>query len=79
MATIEERVKQIISTQLGVRLTEMRNNSYFVSDLGADDLDVKELMRALEEAFGIEIPDYEAEKIQNVQSAVDFCFYATSE
>ena len=72
MATIEEQVKQIISTQLGVRLTEMRNNSYFISDLGADDLDVKELMRAFEEAFGFEIPDYEAEKIKDVQSAVDF-------
>ena len=70
--TLEERVKKIIAEQLGVNESEITNESSFVDDLGADSLDTVELVMALEEEFGTEIPDDEAEKIVTVQQAVDY-------
>ncbi len=72
MDNIEQRVKKIIAEQLGVNEAEIKNESSFVDDLGADSLDTVELVMALEEEFETEIPDEEAEKITNVQQAIDF-------
>ncbi|EIJ42869.1 acyl carrier protein [Beggiatoa alba B18LD] len=72
MSTVEERVKKIVVEQLGVKEEEVKNNSSFVDDLGADSLDNVELVMALEEEFGCEIPDDEAEKITTVQQAIDY-------
>ena len=72
MASVDERVKQIIVEQLGVDEGEVTPNASFVDDLGADSLDTVELVMAFEEAFDIEIPDEEAEKIRTVQNAVDY-------
>jgi acyl carrier protein len=72
MALIEEKVKQIIVEQLGVDEAEVTNSASFVDDLGADSLDTVELVMAFEEAFDIEIPDEDAEKIRTVQDAVDY-------
>ncbi|NKB81171.1 MAG: acyl carrier protein [Nitrospirales bacterium] len=69
---VEERVKKIISEQLGVEEDEVVADAAFVDDLGADSLDTVELVMALEEEFEIEIPDEEAEKIQKVQQAIDY-------
>lgn len=71
-STVEERVKKIVVEQLGVKEDEVQSESSFVDDLGADSLDTVELVMALEEEFGCEIPDEEAEKIQTVQQAVDY-------
>ncbi|MEA9391988.1 acyl carrier protein [Acerihabitans sp. TG2] len=72
MSTTEERVKEIIAEQLGVKKEEVVNKASFVDDLGADSLDTVELVMALEEEFDTEIPDEEAEKITTVQAAIDF-------
>ncbi|MFZ0254625.1 MAG: acyl carrier protein [Gammaproteobacteria bacterium] len=72
MSTIEERVKQIVVEQLGVKEEEVSGDSSFVDDLGADSLDTVELVMALEEEFNCEIPDNEAEKITTVQQAIDY-------
>jgi acyl carrier protein len=72
MASVDERVKQIIVEQLGVDEGEVTPNASFVDDLGADSLDTVELVMAFEEAFDIEIPDEEAEKIRTVKDAVDY-------
>jgi acyl carrier protein len=72
MAAVEEKVKQIIVEQLGVDEGEVTPNASFVDDLGADSLDTVELVMAFEEAFDIEIPDEDAEKIRTVQDAVDY-------
>jgi len=72
MSNIEERVKKIVAEQLGVNGTEVKNESSFVNDLGADSLDTVELVMALEEEFGVEIPDEDAEKITSVQQAIDY-------
>jgi len=72
MSTIEERVKQIVVEQLGVKEEEVSGESSFVDDLGADSLDTVELVMALEEEFNCEIPDEEAENITTVQQAVDY-------
>jgi acyl carrier protein len=72
MADIEQRVKKIIAEQLGVNEAEIKNESSFVDDLGADSLDTVELVMALEEEFETEIPDEDAEKITTVQHAVDY-------
>lgn len=70
--TIEERVKRIVAEQLSVKESEVTNESSFVDDLGADSLDTVELVMALEEEFGTEIPDEEAEKITTIQQAIDY-------
>ena len=71
MATAE-RVKGIIAEQLGVEDEEVTMEASFTDDLGADSLDIVELVMAFEEEFGIEIPDEEAEKITTVRDAVDY-------
>ena len=72
MDNIVERVKKIVAEQLGVNEADIKNESSFVDDLGADSLDTVELVMALEEVFECEIPDEQAEKITTVQQAVDF-------
>ena len=72
MAAVDEKVKQIIVEQLGVEESEVTPNASFVDDLGADSLDTVELVMAFEEAFDIEIPDEDAEKIRTVQDAIDY-------
>jgi acyl carrier protein len=72
MADIQEKVKDIIAEQLGVDVTEVVPDASFIDDLGADSLDTVELVMALEEEFGIEIPDEEAEKISTVKDAMDY-------
>ena len=72
MESVENRVKKIVSEQLGVNESEIKNESTFVDDLGADSLDTVELVMALEEEFETEIPDEEAEKIASVQQAIDY-------
>lgn len=72
MASVEERVKQIIVEQLAVDEGEVTDNASFVDDLGADSLDIVELVMAFEEAFNIEIPDEEAEKIKTVKDATEY-------
>jgi acyl carrier protein len=72
MATVDERVKKIIAEQLGVEEDEVTAEASFVEDLGADSLDTVELVMALEEEFGIEIPDEDAEKILTVGKALDY-------
>jgi acyl carrier protein len=69
---VVEKVKQIISEQLGVDEGEVTPSASFVDDLGADSLDQVELVMALEEAFDVEIPDEDAEKIRTVQDAIDY-------
>lgn len=69
---ILSKVKKIAAQQLGVKEDEVGKESKFVDDLGADSLDTVELVMALEEEFGTEIPDEEAEKITTVQAAVDY-------
>jgi acyl carrier protein len=72
MENVEQRVKKIVAEQLGVNEAEIKNDSSFVDDLGADSLDTVELVMALEEEFETEIPDEEAEKITTVKQAIDF-------
>ncbi|MCG3186292.1 MAG: Acyl carrier protein [Rhodocyclaceae bacterium] len=72
MENIEQRVKKIVAEQLGVNEGEVKNESSFVQDLGADSLDTVELVMALEEEFECEIPDEDAEKITTVQQAIDY-------
>lgn len=72
MSDIEQRVKKIVSEQLGADEADVKNASSFVDDLGADSLDTVELVMALEEEFDCEIPDEEAEKITTVQLAIDY-------
>ncbi len=72
MSDVEARVKGVVVEQLGVDESEVTNTASFVDDLGADSLDTVELVMALEEEFGTEIPDEEAEKITTVQLAIDY-------
>jgi acyl carrier protein len=72
MSDIEQRVKKIVAEQLGANEADVKLESSFVNDLGADSLDTVELVMALEEEFECEIPDEEAEKITTVQQAVDY-------
>ncbi|GAB3248161.1 acyl carrier protein [Chitinimonas sp.] len=72
MENIEQRVKKIVAEQLGVNEADIKAESSFVEDLGADSLDTVELVMALEEEFECEIPDEEAEKITTVQLAIDY-------
>ncbi len=72
MASAEEKVKQIIVEQLGVDEAEVTASASFQDDLGADSLDIVELVMAFEEAFDVEIPDEDAEKIKTVKDAIDY-------
>ena len=67
-----DKVKEVIIDKLGIEDSKIESGSSFVDDLGADSLDTVELIMQLEEEFGIEIPDEDAEKITNVQPAVDY-------
>lgn len=66
------KVQEIISEKLGVSTSEITENASFIDDLGADSLDTVELVMELEEKFGIDIPDEDAEKIRTVKDAVDY-------
>ena len=70
--SLEERVKNLVISQLGVDAEKVTIDSSFIDDLGADSLDTVELVMALEEEFGLEIPDEEAEKIVSVGDAVKY-------
>ena len=72
MSTVEQQVKAIVAEQLGVKAEQVVNDASFVDDLGADSLDIVELVMAFEEEFGCEIPDEAAEKIVTVKDAVSF-------
>ncbi len=72
MEPVAERVKKIIVDQLGVEEELVTSEASFVDDLGADSLDTVELVMALEEEFGLEIPDEDAEKITRVKEAVAY-------
>ena len=72
MAAVQDRVKQIIVEQLGVDEAEVTPSASFVDDLGADSLDTVELVMAFEEAFDLEIPDEDAEKMRTVQDAMNY-------
>jgi len=70
--SVEAKVKSIIAEQLGVGEDEIKAESAFIEDLGADSLDIVELVMAFEEAFDLDIPDEDAEKIQTVKDAIDY-------
>lgn len=72
MATTAERVKDIIVKQLGVKPEEVKDDASFTDDLGADSLDLVEVVMALEEEFDAQIPDEEAEKIKTVGDAIAY-------
>lgn len=72
MAEIGQRVKSIIAEQLGVKLEDVTDSASFVDDLGADSLDTVELVMALEEEFGVEVPDEDAEKMTSVGEAIRY-------
>ncbi|NLV23869.1 MAG: acyl carrier protein [Deltaproteobacteria bacterium] len=72
MASIAERVKQLVAEQLGVDEDQVTEEASFMDDLGADSLDTVELVMALEEEFDIEISDEDAEKVRTVQDAIDY-------
>ncbi len=69
---IVERVKRLIAENLGVALEEVRADAAFIDDLGADSLDIVELVMAIEKEFDVEIPDEDAEEISTVQDAIDY-------
>ncbi|MGI9036038.1 MAG: acyl carrier protein [Pyrinomonadaceae bacterium] len=69
---VQEKIKQIIVDELGVDEAEVTENARFIEDLGADSLDLVELVMRFEEEFGIEIPDEDAEKIQSVRDAYSY-------
>lgn len=69
---IKDKVTKVIVEQLGVKETEVKSDVRFVEDLGADSLDTVELIMALEEEFGIEIPDEDAEKATTVKDVIDY-------
>jgi acyl carrier protein len=79
MASVEERVINIVSEQLGVDKAKITPETSFINDLGADSLDTVELVMELEEEFAISIPDDAAEKIQTVGQAIDFIKIAVEE
>jgi len=72
MENVEQRIKKIVAEQLGVNEADVKSESSFVDDLGADSLDTVELVMALEEEFGQEIPDEEAEKLQSVGDVIKY-------
>ncbi len=72
MSEIAEKVKAIVAEQLGVKMEEVKEDAKFIDDLGADSLDTVELVMALEEEFGAEIPDEDAEKLTTVGEAIKY-------
>ena len=72
MNDIEQRVKKVVAEQLNINEADIKNESAFIDDLGADSLDTVELVMALEDEFGVEIPDDQQEKLRTVQNAIDF-------
>ncbi len=72
MSEVAEKVKAIVAEQLGVKIEEVKNEAKFIDDLGADSLDTVELVMALEEEFGAEIPDEDAEKLTTVGEAIKY-------
>ena len=72
MEISQDKIKQIIAEQLGVKKEEVTDNAKFVDDLGADSLDTVELIMALEEEFGIEVPDEQAEKLTTVGDVIKY-------
>jgi acyl carrier protein len=70
--TAEERLKKIIADQLSVDEADVTPDAHFVEDLNADSLDLVELVMAIEEEFGVKIPDEDVDKIQTVQDAIDY-------
>ena len=72
MACVDEKVKNIVAEQLGVETDKLTNESKFIDDLGADSLDIVELVMAFEEEFDCEIPDTDADKIKTLGEAVDY-------
>lgn len=70
--SVENKVKEIVAEQLNVEMSELEMNKSFLNDLGADSLDIVELVMAMEEEFELEIPDEDAEKIQTVGDAVKY-------
>ncbi len=69
---LEDRVREIVIEQLGVSADEVISEASFIDDLGADSLDIVELVMAMEESFDVEIPDEDAEKIQTIGSAIQY-------
>ena len=72
MSEVEVKVKKIIEEKLSVNTDQITNDAKFAEDLKADSLDTVELVMALEDEFGLDIPDEEAEKIKTVQDAIDY-------
>jgi acyl carrier protein len=72
VASVEERVIELVSENLGVNKEQVTRRTSFIEDLGADSLDIVELIMELEEEFEINIPDEQAEKIKNVGEAIDY-------
>lgn len=72
MASVEERLREIVIDQLGVNEEEVTSEASFQEDLGADSLDVVELVMQIEEEWGLEIPDEDAERIQTFQDALNY-------
>ena len=72
MDELEQKVKQIIAEQLGKNEQDIKNEASFIEDLGADSLDLTELIMAFEEAFGVEIADEDAQKILKVKDAINY-------
>jgi acyl carrier protein len=72
MVSVEERVRRVVGEQLGIDESNIKPESHFVDDLGADSLDTVELVMALEEEFSVEIPDEDAEKISTVREAIQY-------
>ena len=70
--SVEKRVKEIVAEQLGKDESEVKSESSFIDDLGADSLDIVELVMAMEDEFGIEIPDEDAEKIKTVKDVAEY-------
>lgn len=70
--SVEKKVKEIVAEQLGKDAKEVTNEASFIDDLGADSLDIVELVMAMEDEFGIEIPDEEAEKIKTVKDVIEY-------
>ncbi|MBI4720784.1 MAG: acyl carrier protein [Chitinivibrionia bacterium] len=72
MSSVEEKVKKIIEEKLSVNADQITNDAKFAEDLKADSLDTVELVMALEDEFGLDIPDDDADKIKTVQDAIDY-------